>query len=72
MKITKRQLKRIIAEEHALVYGKPKRKTSRKRRSSRKAMLESRRRKREIMIEAKAKILAEELVTLSFGTKNLK
>ena len=31
MKITKGQLKRIIAEEHALVYGKQK-KTARKRR----------------------------------------
>ena len=33
MKITKRQLKRIIAEEHAIVYGKQK-KPARKRRTT--------------------------------------
>ena len=71
MKITKGQLKRIIAEEHALVYGEPKRKTSKRRSLSRKAMLESRRRKREIMIEAKAKILAEEMIQEGWFTDML-
>ena len=37
MKITKRELKRIIAEEYTVVYGKQKKTTSKKRPASKRA-----------------------------------
>jgi len=65
MKITKRELKRIIAEEYAVVYGKPKRKTS-KRNSNRRRRLQERKlleaRKKDLLIEAKAKLIVEEFM----------
>ena len=54
MKITKGQLKRIIAEEHALVYGKPKRKTSKRNRNNRRRLQERKlleARKRDLLVE---------------------
>ena len=65
MRITKGQLKRIIAEEYALVYGKPKSKTSnrtsiRRRRLQEQKLLEAR--KRDLLLEAKAKLIVEEFM----------
>lgn len=72
MKITKKQLKRIIAEEHALVYGKPSKTKARgrrrpsSRRVTKRALAERRmiaRRKKEIIIEAKAELIASQMMT---------
>tara|TARA_B100000676_G_C17940441_1_gene766101 strand:- start:12 stop:539 length:528 start_codon:yes stop_codon:yes gene_type:complete len=60
MKITKRQLKRIIAEEYALVHGTKRRRTS--RRSTRNARQLREAKRAELLREAKAKILVEEMM----------
>jgi len=54
MKITRKELKRIIAEEYAVVYGKGKKRTSSKRKTSRrvKALNEWTKRAYKILREA--------------------
>ena len=69
MKITKGQLKRIIAEEHALVYGKPKRRKNVRRTNQlakRRRLAEHKRRKQEILLEAKSALLVEEFIQEGF------
>ena len=61
MKITKRQLKRIIAEEYALVNGTKRRRTSSKRVSAKSKQLREAKRA-DLLREAKAKILVEEMM----------
>ena len=72
MKITKGKLKQIIAEEHALVYGRKVRKPrSRRKVATSNTLYEARR--RELMIEAWAKNEAElimEFGWLKTGLKN--
>lgn len=80
MKITKGQLKRIIAEEHALVYGKSSKKTNRKssrrvrgsKKVARRSLQERRilaRRRQEILLEARAQLIAEKMLQESWLTK---
>mgnify|MGYP005726436473 CR=1 FL=1 len=72
MKITKGQLKRIIAEEHQLVFGKkPVRGKSRKTRKlqERKLLAE---RKKQILVEAKAQMILEEYMLMNeFSIKKM-
>ena len=71
MKITKKQLKRIIAEEHRLVYGakKPRRVKGRKttaRRKTRKQYLSEAR--RELIIEQRSIAFSNQLHEIGLGT----
>ena len=63
MKITKGQLKRIIAEEHKLVYGKPtktrKRKPTGRRKTKKQYMNEA---KRQVIIEIQSKAIANQVL----------
>ena len=72
MKITKGQLKRIIAEEHQVVFGKrPVRGKSRKSRKlqERKLLAE---RKKQILVEAKAQMILEEYMLMNeFSIKKM-
>ena len=71
MKITKGQLKRIIAEEHQVVFGKgPVRGKSRKSRKlqERKLLAE---RKKQILVEAKAQMIVEEEMLQEFILRKL-
>ena len=77
MRITKGQLRRIIAEEHALVYGKKTKPTNKKVSRKRTTAKPTRRklsplkeaRRRDLMIEARAEILVEELLEEGFFSK---
>ena len=62
MKITKGQLKRIIAEEHAVVYGR--RKPTASRRVAKKRRLSEA--KRELVIEMQSRAIANELLEEGF------
>ena len=71
MKITKGQLKRIIAEEHQVVFGKkPVRGKSRKSRKlqERKLLAE---RKKQILVEAKSQMILEEYMLQEFNLKKM-
>jgi len=61
MRITKGQLRRIIAEEHALVNRTKRSRTSSKRISVKSKQLREAKRA-DLLLEAKAKILAEEMI----------
>ena len=65
MKITKGQLKRIIAEEHAVVYGKKRRGTikGRARKSKQVRLNEA---KRHLIAEAQARVMTGELLEEGF------
>lgn len=71
MKITKKQLKRIIAEEHRLVYGtkKPRRvkgrKTTARRKTNKQYLSEAR---RELIIEQRSIAFSNQLNELGLGT----
>ena len=75
MKITKRQLKKIISEEYALVYGKkaPVSKNRKRRvaRAKQKRLQERKMHQREVLIEAKAKIIAREIMEEGWFTDAL-
>ena len=71
MKITRKQLKRIIAEEHAVVYGtKPKRNVRRRRpvgrKKTRKQYLSEAR--RELLREQRAIAFSNQLIEEGFGS----
>ena len=65
MKITKGQLKRIIAEEHAVVYGKKRRGTVKgKAKKSKQVRLNEA--KRQLIVEAQARVMTGELLEEGF------
>jgi len=68
MKITKKQLKRIIAEEHAVVYGKtkPSRRRTRKLTSKQRRIVEARK-KRAILKEAQRNYACNQVIEEGFG-----
>ena len=68
MKITKKQLKRIISEEHALVYGtkKSSRKKTRKLTSRQRRIVEARK-KRAILREAQRNYACNQVIEEGFG-----
>jgi len=68
MKITKRQLKRIIAEEHAIVYGtkKPARKRTRKLTAKQRRIVEAKKRKA-ILAEARRNYACDQVLEEGLG-----
>ena len=68
MKITKKQLKRIIAEEHAIVYGtkKPARKRTRKLTARQRRIVEAKKRKA-ILAEARRNYACDQVLEEGLG-----
>lgn len=68
MKITKKQLKRIIAEEHAIVYGtkKPARRRTRKLTAKQRRIVEAKKRKA-ILAEARRNYACDEVLEEGLG-----
>ena len=63
MKITKGKLKQIIAEEHALVYGKRRRPQGRRKTTKKQRMNEA---KRELVLEIQSRAISNELLEEGF------